>query len=107
LLFVDRVPVIDGSLKGWLAVIGALRRSPALRAVPGHGPVVADWPLAIDAEEQYLRVLLEEIRVVLARGGTMEDATETVGRSERGRWHLFDDYHGRNIVTGFAELEWE
>ena len=37
----------------------------------------------------------------------MEAAVETVGRAERDKWLLFDDYHARNIVTAFAELEWE
>ncbi|TJV05777.1 MAG: MBL fold metallo-hydrolase, partial [Mesorhizobium sp.] len=27
--------------------------------------------------------------------------------SERGNWHLFDDYNERNATAAFAELEWE
>jgi quinoprotein relay system zinc metallohydrolase 2 len=107
LLFMDRIPAIDGSLKGWLEVIAALRQVDAARVIPGHGPVSADWPGALDAQERYLRTLLDEIRTLLAEGGTMEQAVETVGRSERGKWLLFDDYHARNIVTAFTELEWE
>ncbi|MGH6961006.1 MAG: quinoprotein relay system zinc metallohydrolase 2 [Dongiaceae bacterium] len=107
LLFVDRIPAIDGSLKGWLEVIAELRGVPAARAVPGHGPVVADWPAALDPEERYLRTLRDEIRDLLRQGGTMEQAVESVGLSEGGNWLLFDDYHGRNIVTAFAALEWE
>lgn len=107
LLFMDRVPAIDGSLKGWLEVIAELRQVDAARAIPGHGPVSADWPEALDAQERYLRTLLDEIRALLAEGGTIEQAVKTVGRSERGRWLLFDDYHPRNIVTAFTELEWE
>ncbi|MBC7802168.1 MAG: quinoprotein relay system zinc metallohydrolase 2, partial [Gemmatimonadaceae bacterium] len=38
LLFVDRVPALSGSIRGWLAQTEALRVSPATRAVPGHGP---------------------------------------------------------------------
>jgi hypothetical protein len=30
-----------------------------------------------------------------------------VGRSERDRWALFDDYHGGNVTQAFKELEWE
>ena len=107
LLFRERIPVIDGSLKGWLEVTEELRRTAAARVVPGHGPVTADWPGALDPQERYLRALLDEIRAALAAGGRMEAAVETVGRAERGKWLLFDDYHARNVVTAFAELEWE
>ncbi len=107
LLFVERIPVVDGSLKGWLAVMAELRgRSPA-RVVPGHGPVVADLAPALDAQGRYLRSLLEEIRAVIRAGGTMEQAVARVGQAERARWRLFDDYHARNVVTAFSELEWE
>jgi len=107
LLFRERVPVIDGSLKGWIEVMAELRRTEAARVVPGHGSVTADWPGALDPQGRYLRALLDEIRAALAAGGRMEAAVETVGRAERGKWLLFDDYHARNVVTAFAELEWE
>jgi hypothetical protein len=32
---------------------------------------------------------------------------KTAGRSEAGKWALFDDYNGRNATTAYAELEWE
>jgi glyoxylase-like metal-dependent hydrolase (beta-lactamase superfamily II) len=107
LLFIDRIPAIDGSLNGWLEVIAELRRMPAARVIPGHGPVVAAWPAALDDEERYLRTLRDEIRALLSKGGTMEQAVATVGSSERGKWLLFDEYNPRNVVTAFAELEWE
>jgi len=66
-----------------------------------------DRPGALDPQERYLRALLDEIRAALAAGGRMEAAVETVGRAERGNWLLFDEYHARNVVTAFAELEWE
>lgn len=107
LLFMERTPAIDGSLMGWLRVTAELRHLDAARVVPGHGPVSADWPGALDAQERYLRTLRDEIRDILAAGGRMEDAVRTVGRSEREKWLLFDDYNARNVVTAFAELEWE
>ena len=107
LLFMERTPAIDGSLLGWLSVMESLRALPAERVVPGHGPAAAPWPEALAPQQRYLTRLRDEIRAIIARGGTMEEAVETVGRSERGRWRLFDSYHARNTVTAFAELEWE
>lgn len=107
LLFVDRVPALDGSIAGWLGELRKLQRLPARQAVPGHGPAVVPWPQAAAAEERYLSTLAREIRAIIARGGDIESAVETVGASEQGRWLLFDDYHGRNVTAAFKELEWE
>ena len=107
LLFMERVPVVDGSLKGWLDVEDELRKIEAQRVVPGHGPAAADWPEALRAQGRYLRLLLEEIRAVIRDGGTIDQAVAGVGRSEREAWLLFDDYNPRNVVTAFTELEWE
>jgi quinoprotein relay system zinc metallohydrolase 2 len=107
LLFVDRVPSLDGSIIGWLAVIQTLRALPAQRAVPGHGPVSVLWPDALAPEEAYLSLIARDVRAIIARGGNIEDAVATVGASERGNWKLFDDYNGRNVTAAFKELEWE
>ncbi|MDH3229552.1 MAG: quinoprotein relay system zinc metallohydrolase 2 [Alphaproteobacteria bacterium] len=107
LLFIERIPVVDGSLRGWLAVSGDLRGTEAVLLVPGHGPPTAEGDAAFDAQERYLRRLLTEIRALIAQGGSMEQAVETVGVSERNRWVLFDAYHARNVVTAYVEIEWE
>ena len=107
LLFVDRVPALDGSILGWLAQTKALRSAPATRAVPGHGPPVVPWPAAAIAQERYLGSLVRDIRAIISRGGDIEQAVATVGLSERGEWALFDDYNGRNVTSAFKELEWE
>jgi len=107
LLFVDRVPALDGSILGWLAQTQALRGGPATRAVPGHGPAVVAWPDAAAAQERYLGGLVRDIRAIIAHGGDIEQAVATVGGAERERWALFDDYNGRNVTGAFKELEWE
>ncbi len=107
LLFMQRIPALDGSLKGWLAVLGELRQVSVQRVIPGHGPTQAIWPSAADAEIRYLTGLADEIRRLIHRGGTLEVALATVGRQERTRWTLFDAYHKRNVTKAFAELEWE
>ena len=107
LVFMERIPVVDGSLLGWLATLDEMRRVPAARIVPGHGPTAASWPGAGDAELRYLTLLRDDIRGVIKSGGTMEQAIATVGQGERERWRLFDDYHARNVTAAFHELEWE
>ncbi|WP_081688681.1 quinoprotein relay system zinc metallohydrolase 2 [Inquilinus limosus] len=108
LVFLERVPAIDGSLRGWLDAIAGLRREAGIRrVVPGHGPASTPWPDALDDEERYLRLILTETRAALAAGRSLDQAVATVGRSERGRWLLFDDYNDRNVATAYTELEWE
>jgi quinoprotein relay system zinc metallohydrolase 2 len=107
LLFVGRVPALDGSVTGWLQELAALKTLKAVRAVPGHGPVAVPWPAAAADEERYLTTLVRETRAVLAAGGDIERAVATVGLGERGRWSLFDDYNGRNVTEAFKQLEWE
>ena len=107
LLFVDRVPALDGSIKGWIAETQALRGTPARLAVPGHGPVAVPWPAAAAAQEHYLTTIIREVRGIIARGGDMDRAVATVGLDQRQRWALFDDYNGRNVTAAFKELEWE
>ena len=107
LLFVDRVPALDGSILGWLAATGALRAAPARLAVPGHGPASVPWPDAAAAQERYLGGLVRDIRAMIRRGGDIETAVAEAGQAERGNWLLFDDYNGRNVTMAFKELEWE
>jgi quinoprotein relay system zinc metallohydrolase 2 len=107
LLFMERIPVVDGSLLGWLATLEELRGVPAARVVPGHGPASASWTAAAAAQQRYLTLLRDEIRQVIKSGGSMEQAIASVGQAERERWQLFDDYHARNVTAAFHELEWE
>jgi glyoxylase-like metal-dependent hydrolase (beta-lactamase superfamily II) len=107
LLFVGRVPAIDGWLSGWRKELTVLKAMPAHRAVPGHGPVSVNWPAGVRDLDRYLDVLLRETRAAVKRGLDINAAVATVGRSERGKWALFDDYHGRNVTEAFKEVEWE
>ena len=107
LLFMGHIPVVDGSLNGWLGEIEKLRGLPARQVIPGHGPVTAAWPLALVGEESYLRRLQTDIRAAIKQGKTLEQTMDQVGQSLRPDWQLFDDFHKRNVATSFAELEWE
>ena len=107
LLFVDRVPVVDGSLLGWLKELAAVTAIPADRAVPGHGPISVAWPQAAAPERRYLETLAHDTRAAIKAGIGIADAPQHVGQSERGRWLLFDDYNARNATASYKELEWE
>ena len=107
LLFVRRVPSLDGSLKGWLKELQLLKSVAAKRAVPGHGPTSVDWPSGCRDLERYLQALLRETRAAIAQGRDIDAAVKTVGLSERTRWALFDDYNGHNVIQAFKEVEWE
>jgi quinoprotein relay system zinc metallohydrolase 2 len=107
LVFLERTPAIDGSILGWLKAIAALRAIPADRVVPGHGPVTAPWPAALDPEQAYFEVLVRDIRKLLEAGGSLQQATDAIGLSERGHWLLFDSYNARNVTAAYTELEWE
>jgi quinoprotein relay system zinc metallohydrolase 2 len=107
LLFVHRVPSLDGSLRGWLKELAALKALPARLAVPGHGPTSVKWPSGASDLERYLGALLRETQTAIAKGKDIEAAVSTVAQGERSRWKLFDDYNGHNVTQAFKELEWE
>lgn len=107
LLFTGHIPVVDGSLKGWLSVLKEFPGIKARHIIPGHGQSDPQWPQALQAESDYLNVLLHEVRDAIKRRQTMQQAVNTVGLSQRDRWLLFDAFHRRNVTAAFAELEWE
>ncbi|MEA2731392.1 MAG: hypothetical protein QOF70_5867 [Acetobacteraceae bacterium] len=107
LVFLDHIPVIDGSLKGWLDVLPSLAALPAQRVLPGHGRRVAPWPAAVDDERRYLLAVQADARGFIAAGTPLAEAVPRIAQSESGRWQLFDDYNPRNATAAFSELEWE
>ena len=107
LLFVDRIPAIDGSIVGWVRELDEMIKVPAQRAVPGHGPVTVAWPAAAEPERRYLRAVLDGTRLAIKQGIDIGDAWHHVALEERSHWALFDEYHPRNVTTAYKELEWE
>jgi quinoprotein relay system zinc metallohydrolase 2 len=107
LLFAGHVPTLDGSIRGWLAVLADLRGRDAARVVPGHGPAAMNWPEALDPLQRYLERVASDVRTMLGDGKTMSEAAKSAGLAEKDAWLLFEEYHARNVSAAFAELEWE
>jgi quinoprotein relay system zinc metallohydrolase 2 len=136
LLFVDHLPVIDGSIKGWLAILpelGALAHEDekSVPVVPGHGPDTGKR----DKELQRPKVLVangtgseigqtNDKSVIYFAAETdylssvakevrvalkaQQTLQQTVSASTLpARWKLVELYHRRNITAAYAELEWE
>jgi quinoprotein relay system zinc metallohydrolase 2 len=106
LVFLAHIPVVDGSIKGWLAALDDLGSLTAQRVVPGHGPV-SEWPAALADERRYLQTLASDVRALIARGEPITAAANSAAASERSRWELFEDYNARNATAAFSEIEWE
>lgn len=106
MVFINHIPVVDGSLKSWLRALDDLQAIPAKRVVPGHGPV-SKWPAALADERRYLDTLAADVRALVASGKPITAAAEHAAAAERPRWQLFDDYNARNATAAFSEIEWE
>ena len=107
LLFVQHLPVLDGSLRGWVAAMAELRRLDVASVVPGHGPVSDDWPAVMDAQADYLNGLLRDTRAAIRQRLTIQQAIDRIGVPSEALWLLTERFHRRNVTAAYAELEWE
>ena len=107
LVFVKHLPIIDGSVKGWLVDLDALAKVPAIRVVPGHGPVDLPWPQALDSERAYFEGLAKDVKASIAKGEPVDGAEKWAGQSQRDDWKLFEDYNRRNVTAAYSEFEWD
>jgi quinoprotein relay system zinc metallohydrolase 2 len=107
LVFNGHLPVIDGSIKGWMMILHGLAAIPAVRVVPGHGPPDEPWPAALNDERRYFETLTRDIKAFLKKGDDMRRAADEAAASERSKWRLFDAYNARNAVDAYAEYEWD
>ena len=107
LVFLQRTPVLDGSIKGWLAALDVLARMQVKHVIPGHGAASRDLAAALDPERRYLHALLEEVRAEIAQGKSLQDAIREVNPAGKSDWLLWDATHPRNVARAYQELEWE
>ncbi len=108
LLFMERIPVLDGNINGWINTMRQLQAMNINTVVPGHGPASNDkWQRGLAEQLRYFSLLRDEIRAVINNFGTINQATQQVGLKEEKQWELFDSYHSRNVTAAFVQLEWE
>jgi quinoprotein relay system zinc metallohydrolase 2 len=107
LLFIDHTPVVDGSILGFVDVMQVLAGIPARTYVAGHGRSTLPWPAVLGPQRHYLQRLVDETRIALRDGKTIQEAVDEVGYAEAGNWVNFDLFHRRNVTATYTELEWE
>jgi quinoprotein relay system zinc metallohydrolase 2 len=107
LLFRERLPALDGNVKGWLAAIADLTRWHVKLTIPGHGTLARDLPAALAPEQHYLQALVDSVRIELKKGISLGQALGETANGERGTWLLWDEVHPRNVARVYQELEWE
>ena len=104
LVFRERMPVLDASLRGWLKWLDSDYQT--VKVVPGHGPAGDDWETSTAQLRTYLEALLNETRKAVADGMFLEDALDSVALEAAASWQL-NDRHARNVSRAYRELEWE
>ncbi|MFC6788593.1 quinoprotein relay system zinc metallohydrolase 2 [Methylobacterium komagatae] len=107
LLFVERIPSLDGSLKGWFKELERIKASGATQAVPGHGPVRVELAPAVADLTAYLTALRDGTKAAIARDVPIDKAVDTVAQDQRDKWTLFEHYNRRNVTVAYQELEWD
>lgn len=107
LVFLEHLPVIDGSINGWIDELEQLSAVPLNYVVPGHGPASARWPAGTAPTLEYLTGLREKVRAWIAKGGDLASAQANIDAPQKDQWPLVERYHERNVGAAFAELEWE
>jgi quinoprotein relay system zinc metallohydrolase 2 len=107
LLFRERLPALDGSVRGWLAALEEIGGMKARLTVPGHGQPTRDLASAIVPERLYLKALVDGVRSEIAQSRPLEDAIDQVAAAQKPRWLLWDKVHPHNVVRAYQELEWD
>ena len=108
LLFMGRIPVMDGSINGWIKTMTQMQTMELNFLIPGHGEASSDkWRQGITKQLDYFSLLRDEIRLIIEDLGTIDQASKEVGILEQNSWELFEHYHRRNVTASFVQLEWE
>ncbi len=107
LLFAEHLPVIDGSVVGWLAVIDELKALQAHHVVPGHGPIDVAGGDAVERERGYLADVATTVRKAIREGRSLRQVIDAGEAGPVADWRLVEAFHPRNLSAAYTELEWE
>lgn len=107
LLFITKTPSLDGDLKGWISVDDGLKAVQAKVTIPGHGDPTNDKNGMLDKQNDYLNLLLKDVRAAIKNGVDMQKTIDTAAQAEKPNWILFDLINRRNINHAYPQLEWE
>ena len=107
LIFRERTPAVTGSLKGWIKVTEDLQKLDVGITIPGHGSIAESVEEAVQQQQEYLTMLLEETRKAVAEGLFVTDAIENIDKENRLNLLLHGHHHPGNVSKAFTELEWE
>jgi hypothetical protein len=106
LVFSGRLPVLDGSLKGWLRWMDENEAKPFKHVIPGHGPTEIPWPAGIQPQHVYFEKLLKDTQGAIKAGKFLEDVVQAAGNAPPPEWRL-PEPHARNASRAYRELEWQ
>ncbi|OUV03566.1 MAG: hypothetical protein CBC42_03700 [Betaproteobacteria bacterium TMED82] len=116
LLFVDHIPVVDGSILGWLDTIKKLMKKESIASrglavkfvIPGHGPLQTDASIAFGKQREYLEAVEGHVREAIRQNeGIAQTVSKVYKILNNGSWSLYELFGRRNITAAYAELEWE
>ena len=107
LLFVERLPSLDGSLRGWVEALERLEQRKASIVIPGHG-ISGSWEQLVKPQRKYLTDLLISTRLAIKNGISLREYTNTASNeSPNEPWKLYKSQHRTNLSRAYTELEWE
>ena len=107
LLFVERLPSLDGSLRGWVDALETLEDRNVSVVIPGHGKS-GPWDQLVQPQKKYLTELLESTRRAIKKGTSLRDYINTATNDSASEsWQLYQSQHQTNLSRAYAELEWE
>ena len=62
---------------------------------------------ALSKMTRYLGNLQVAVRTAISEQMDLDTASNTLLLDEAPQWSLFDEFHKRNVIAAYTELEWE
>lgn len=106
LLFVERLPSLDGSLQGWVDALQTLEKRDISIVIPGHG-ISGPWDQLVKPQRKYLTELLMATREAIRKGTSLAEYIKSASIPVGEPWQLYQIQHRTNLSRAYTELEWE